>query len=95
MEIPQYKNRARARLGVAAILVLVVVFLAAAAMFSVIHRANLSGERAERHYQQRELSDKVKTWRQNSITFYFVHGKMYSVGEKGCNYRKKLKDNRK
>lgn len=60
MEVSQYKSRTGTRLGVTAILLLVVVLLAAAATLSVIHKARFSGEGAERHHQQRELSEKVK-----------------------------------
>ena len=88
MEAPQYKSRAGARLGVAATVVLVVVFLAAAATFSVVHKANLSGERVERHYQRRELSDKVKIKIQNSTTFYFMHVKKFSGVKKVYNCNK-------
>ena len=86
MEVPQYKSRAGARLGLATILLVVLILLASAAMFSVVHKADLSHGREERHYQRSELSDKVKIKRKMySTAIYFTHAE-YCAAKDVCNY---------
>ena len=84
MEVPQYKSRAGARLGVAAILLVVLVLLASAAMFSVVHRGNVSRGREESHYQRSELSDKVKIKRKKWKALQFISRMRNIVRQKMC-----------